>query len=427
MPKPELLQRYAEHKIVTAELAPLQKKLQEYNAVGWQVFWEQNKEAIAAELKQKYTISPNPDIEIISPIHKNAQDLPLLLWSMAGLEGTENKSVQITLIMHNNSGNSETESARDPSWESIEELQRMGVPLSVKEFSHPMLTGPYASWQYGLATSTGEVLCVVDADSLLPPSWLNQITKPLADNKVLFTGATRVLVDTDKSIAIPSKAYNYLASMQHVLLGGSEPHLAKKYRFAGGQAAYRGEIAREVILSQLGQPTGDGHFAQVMLKRFGDDSFSFATAPALNKADNHRKATSPIDYIKKVSHAARAVLPPLQSIIDKVLPPADVYESGVGTSYRYVPWTRPLIDFFTQQGSITKNTVLAIIEETATQQHYEDNVYLQHFLITAKSAVHIETITTHRELLELIFELAERIVVPTFRELVFDKQKSESN
>lgn len=387
------------------ELRALWSIVRESNQTIPQKFWEKRHREIIDCLKEKYQLTDKADIEILIPIHKNAADLPLLLWGLAHQSVEGLGSVQLTVVMHNNSEHPEWDMKQDGSWRYVGELIANNVPIRVLTLADPLLTGPYLSWQYGLQQSQGKITAVIDADSVPTQSWIKRITAPLRkDNAVQFTGGVRELFGTTELIRALSRAYYLATTIKSVFDKSGGPHLPNSGRFAGGQAAYRTDCVQTIIGNWYGLPQGDGTLAAQLVREHGNRSFVFVDAPVLNRADGHRNQSK---LLRKVGLAAHVVVPDqLRRWLPQQESEAEVHLS---TLMRYCPWAQQILNEFFINKKIDSEKAKELMIITAEEQHFENNPYFIEFMINYR----FEDIESSKKMLSLIFDFAKSCIRPT--------------
>src|SRR3989338_10929061 len=99
--------------------------------------WLRHKERVFENLTERFNAG-KANIEIATPVHKNISDLLFLLYSFGNLRVSDNKTISLTMVMHN---------ADEESWQIAEELREAGVPVHIKRLDDPLLTGPFFSWE----------------------------------------------------------------------------------------------------------------------------------------------------------------------------------------------------------------------------------------------------------------------------------------
>lgn len=404
-----------------AELQKIRPWLKEQQTVGVENFWQSHKAEIIAGLKEIYQITDSPDVEVMSPVHKNYADLPLLLLGLSKQKITSQQSVQLTVCMHNNVDHPEWKMQRDKSWDIIDELKAAGVPIKVITLDDPLLTGPYLSWQYLLRTSKAKFCAVLDADSIVPSSWLERITKPFKAHPTAdFTGGVRDIVGSQPSIEIPARLY-YLLTTVRAVFDKKGPNLAQVGRFAGGQAAYKMSEVSPFLDQMLGLPQGDGSLAYLLLNNKGANSFAFADAPVLNRVDSYRSADTLQEYLSKIKYASRAIIP---RRIHKYFNLEITYgaQDHLATLDRYCPWSRVIIRKFNTQGSLSGKEMKHALQETAETFCFMENKYVLEFLTKNFK----ELYTTPDEILEFCFYFAKACIRPTMVDHM-ETQGSSSN
>lgn len=394
-----------------SELQKIRPWLKEQQTVGVENFWLNHKAEIIAGLKEIYQLTDYPDVEVMSPVHKNYADLPLLLLGLSKQKITSYQAVQLTVCMHNNVDHPEWKMQRDKSWDIINELKASGVPIKVITLDDPLLSGPYISWQYLLRSSKAKFCAVLDADSIVPSSWLERITQPLKIHPSAdFTGGVREIVGSHPSIELPARLYYFLTTIRAVF-DKRGPNLAQVGRFAGGQAAYRVNEVAPFLDQMLGLPQGDGSLAHMLLSNKGANSFAFADAPVLNRVDVYRSAGTLQEYLSKIRYASRAIIP---SRIQKYFNLEITYgaQDHLATLDRYCPWSRVIIRKFNTQGNLSSEEMKHALQETAETFCFMENKYVQGFLTKNFK----ESYTTPDEILEFCFYFAKECIRPTMAE-----------
>ena len=370
---------------------------------GPEQFWDDHQREIAQGLKERYTLTDHPDIEVITPVHHNAADLPLLLWSLARQDLPTNKNIRFTVVMHNNTNRPELDQSRDESWDMVDALVAAEVPVHIVPLDDPILAGPYISWQYGLLQAEGKISAVIDADSVLPASWVRRIVAPLEhDHSVLITSGVRILFGTERKIEILSHAY-YLSTAISSVLAPPGPNLAIARRFIGGQAAYRTSAVQPLLRKWCGLPQGDHALANQVLQKFGESSYQFSDAPVHNRVDPHRNSKH---FWHKFGMAARTITP---KSLDRFLPelPDDQYTS-IASLLRYCPWSRPLITQFMQHHVLSGQQIKSILENTAQDQFFANYYSAIRFF----DQQHFNDCVSFEKLCEYIYLFAREVVRP---------------
>jgi len=356
------------------ELGSMSLSIQENKRSNPSVFWQNNFRAISAGIKESYSGEKDPDVEVLIPVYHNADDLPLLLYGLSRQTTEPHQRVGLTVVMHNNQNLPKWGMWNDGSREIIETLVTDQVPIKVLELTDPLLTGPYMSWQFLIAQSTGRKIAVLDADCLPPPSWLSELTRPLFENSdKKFSGGAKVDMGGSFPYNVTTRI-NCLGMMARNIASPGEPNLPHVKRFQGGQAAYDGSTARRLMKDLIGIPGGDGEFARKMLEEFGEDCFAFANAPVFCKMTNPDRLTSTV-FIEKARHMLRLYFP-------NSIPAEPSGDSDKRLYYirLYSPWFQPLIDAYLQKRSLTGEEIVAIFTQTANEQGFCENKYVVQFI-----------------------------------------------
>lgn len=338
------------------------------------VFWQDNFEPISARMKTIYSDKNNPDVEILVPVHHNADDLPLLFYGLSKQKIEPDQRVGLTVVMHNNQDRPEWKMNDDGSWKIIEALSIVQVPIKILELTDPLLTGPYMSWQYLIAQSTGQKIAVLDADCLPPSYWLSRITQPLFENgDKKFSGGVRVDMNGIFPYNITTRV-NCVGMMIRNIVNPDEPNLPRIDRFQGGQAAYDGTMARLLMKDLIGTPGGDGKFAKEMLRRYGEGCFAFANAPVFCKMTNPDQITLET-LIRKIQRTAQLYLP--NGVV--VRPPGD-NDRDLHYIYLYSPWFRSIVDAYFVESSLTMERATVVFTQTALEQGFSKNPHVVQFV-----------------------------------------------
>ncbi|MBI4136881.1 glycosyltransferase, partial [Candidatus Roizmanbacteria bacterium] len=363
----------------TAHLISARNAFNRYNQEPGD-FWRDEEAFISRGLAERYILADHPEHEIMIPVHKNAVDLPPLLHSLASQNLDRIGPTQLTFIMHNNSGSDGTE--RDLSWDLAQRLGELGAPIKLVEFSDPLLTGPYAAWQFALAkNSATDTVAVLDADSIVPENWFRNLTRALReDQQVLITGGERIYINGSFQASMMSLAF-YLLCTSKYIAQQEGPHLIRGRKLHGGQAAYRGSFIREAVYDILGFPSGDNLLGDIIYDTQGANTFNYANSPALNVPDSYRDYKSFATYMAKVKKGIVSLLPP--DIARKVSAPQTRVERNIvklGTVRRYCPWAHDIVEEFNSSHKLTAKEVVKIFAKTAQIQHFSDNVHVRQFL-----------------------------------------------
>lgn len=411
-PRRRPLLRPSEHPTGYRELKALEPLARLSEKGEHELFWETHKEEIAKDLKERFRSDQTPAVEVVIPVHKNGPDMPFLLSGLSKQHTTDLGSVRLALVMHNNAGNEGY--PRDSSWDQVEYLEQQGVPLRVVEFTDRLLTGPYVSWQYCLFSSEAPITAVLDADSIPPPQWLHKMVAPLIQSErdkstVVCTGSLRQFFGLDEKIIHTLSRAQLLAIDIKIMFAPPGPNLVVGGRFTGGQAAYRTEMATDIIRNWGGMPQGDLTFAKDLLQKYGDAAFLYCDAPVLNKADRNRNTQ---ELHIKLLRAARIFVP--KRFHKYMVKEQDRELNELATLSRYIPWTRPLIAAFTSQGKLSAKEYRQVLVTTATSDGFAVNEHVQHFLQQHA----FSDCPDASALLQELLAFAREAVMPTFSERI---------
>src|SRR3989344_1837119 len=366
----------------TAQLIACAQMHERYKSAPEQ-FWNEEESSIIRGLTERFDICAHPENEIVVPVHMNGlTDIPTLLkaFSMLNLEGVG--PTQLTFGMHNNHGKFGAE--RDFSWDIVEWLQHNDVPLNIRELSDPLLTGPYISSQFLLAINTAEDICAsLDVDSIPPPDWFKNLSKPLNDDEVVISTGQRVLVDGPAYLNAAYKAYYTLTTGKYI--ASTEPNILRGGKFLGGQAAYRGPVIRKEVDKILGIPLADLMIAEMIQEQYGNESVRFANAPVINIPTKFRNVTSADDLLQRILRFSQTLLP--ENLARKIKPKVTQDEKmldEIRIIYHYCPWARNIIDSYqaakNEGNKYTTEDLAEAFAYTAVNQGFTDNRHVRNYL-----------------------------------------------
>ena len=401
------------------ELHEASQILQEYQR-NPEEFWISKHEVIARGLSKRFDDSPHPENQIIIPIHRNLDDLGPLLLALAGQKFDEIGTTRLTFIMHNNNGKYGKE--RDFSWDIAESLKKRGAPIDIQELSDPLLTGPFISWQYGLAINQATSICaVLDADSIPTKNWFSALIKPLALNpSTLASAGRRIHIQTtpvDKLIRTIHTVRDYSDYIR-----GEE----NSAEFTGGQAAYRSDRIREEVKKIYGLPDGDTLLSNIITEEYGKDAIKFAHAPVLNIVTNPVRIQSRLELTRKIKKAATLFAP--KPVRDRLVPPVTEEEQNqyaIRRIRQYSPWSRDIIDAFqlanTQRREFTTTDALDMFAQTAKLDGFYENSHVQKLLTEGLP----DTVLTGESLFTMLHHIGSQSLGPTLKEHIHRSQVNE--
>jgi len=371
-------------------------------------FWGKYQTTICTGIQERYVIIKQPDIEVLIPIHHNMSDLPLLFYGLSQQQINQNYRVGLTVVMHNNKDIRKWNMYDDGSWKIIKELLIKNVPIKILTLTDPLLTGPYMAWQYLIAKSTGKKIAILDADCLPPSQWLSRITKLLDENhRIRFTGGIRIDMVNLFPFNITTR-FNYIRTILKNIISPYKPNLPHMKAFQGGQAAYNRKLIDSTFNKFLGNPEGDSIFAQIMLKKYGDDCFAFADAPVFCKI-THPKKISKDSIISKTQRIIWKYIPKnLAAKLPKIQPRFNITLYYI---YLYSFWFRPFIDRYTKNGSLTHQEIAEIFIQTAIYQKFDSNPYVRRFIKYLERDNF--NVNNNQQLFQLYFGIARNCHRPT--------------
>ncbi|MFZ5376569.1 MAG: glycosyltransferase family A protein [Patescibacteria group bacterium] len=385
-------------------------------------FWEKYEDEIRENFEQKFSKnSENPDVEVIVPVHKNIHDLPALLLSLSRLNTTDLGTIQLSLVMHNNQD--------DPVWSFVEQLQ---LPVVIKPLIEPMLSGPYASYNFGLLASTGKKIIVLDADSIVPINWLHNILEPLNKEGTVISAGPRIVSYGPKELSryeimllrlLSTGAYAINSTLDMI----NRPKAIKTgLHFAGGQCAYRGDV-RKILENDYNHPGGDGIVLQGVIDKHGPDAIRYADAPVLNCVDGKRKPR--IEYIRrKLRDFFSQECKKTEELKQDQLSASDQertsrWHKDLQLLSLYVPMLRPLIGRFIEERSLTLEDAVKILVQTANEQGFGNNSLFIDFvhdlghnpqhLFSRYDDTDEKFVLNAREMMELITGINKRCIKPS--------------
>lgn len=356
--------------------------------------WTRHRARIFENLTERFS-SGQPDIEVATPVHKNSTDLPLLLNSLGNLHVPDGKTLGLTMVMHN---------ADEESWRIAEELREAEVPVRIKRLDDPLLTGPYMSWQYLVASSEGDLLATIDADSAAIPSWLSTMYEPLADPAVCIAGGPRYYFPV---VNFAIREYKSLVNA-HLL----NKHSLDRKDFVAGNSVVKTDHVKDMVREQmLGMPAGDCMLHNIVRDTYGGDAIRFANAPVLNDGDKFNTMTRQ----QLIGYAARSLVrrTPLQKVY-KASSASISLTSPYGSTYHYNPWTRDIIAGWAQTGSLSVEELYGSFEQTAIKQGFTDNPYVQRFL--QDRPLRIGELTSPHHIFAALCQLAHYTTRPTLED-----------
>src|SRR3989338_1238128 len=320
-------------------------------------FWVEEESSIIRGLTERFDICAHPENEIVVPVHMNGlTDIPTLLkaFSMLNLEGVG--QTQLTFGMHNNRGG--FGGVRDFSWDIAEWLQHNGVPLNICES--------------------------VDADSIPPPDWFKNLSKPLNDDEVVISTGQRVLVDGPAYLNAAYKGYYTLTTGKYIAKSAG-PNILRGGKFLGGQAAYRAPVIREEVDKILGIPLADLMLSEMIQEQYGSESVRFANAPVINIPTKFRKVTSAEDLHQRILRFSQTLLP--ENLARRIKPKVTQDEKmleEIRIIYHYCPWARNIIESYRaakhERNKYTTRDLAEAFAHTAVNQGFTDNRHVKNYL-----------------------------------------------
>src|SRR3989338_11709987 len=347
-------------------------------------FWVEEESSIIRGLTERFDICAHNENEIVVPVHMNGlTDIPTLLKALSMLNLNGEGPTQLTFGMHNNHGKFGAE--RDFSWDIVEWLQHNGVPLNIRELSDPLLTGPYISSQFLLAINTAKNICAsVDADSIPPPDWFKNLSKPLNDDEVVISTGQRVLVDGPAYLNAAYKGYYTLTTGKYIAKSAG-PNILRGGKFLGGQAAYRAPVIREEVDKILGIPLADLMLSEMIQEQYGSESVRFANAPVINIPTKFRKVTSAEDLHQRILRFSQTLLP--ENLARRIKPKVTQDEKmleEIRIIYHYCPWARNIIESYRaakhERNKYTTRDLAEAFAHTAVNQGFTDNRHVKNYL-----------------------------------------------
>jgi len=371
-------------------------------------FWLTQRRAICTGMKERYSITEKPDIEVLIPIHYNAVDLPLLFYGLSRQIVNPDKKVGLTVVMHNNQNVKKWNMFDDGSWRIMRELLSCGVPIKMMTLVDPLLTGPHMAWQYLIAKSTGKQIAILDADCLPPSQWVSRITKPMEENnKIRFTGGVRIEMTGLFPFSFTTKI-NYIRAIFQHIIDPYKPNLPRMKSFQGGQGGYRRNLIYSTFNGLLGGPEGDSVFAGIMVKKYGEDCFAFADAPVFCKVTNPKRLSKE-DVFVKMQRMLRSCLP--RKFAVRLQGDRPRFNKTMYYISLYSRWFRPIIDRYIKSDVLTSEEIMRIFIQTAIDQGFYDNPHVRQFIKRMKK----EKLNIHnnQQLLKLYCSIAENCHRPT--------------
>jgi len=205
-------------------------------------FWEEHREEVRRKL-DALLIRPEDDwtneIELVIPVHNNARDLPLLLFTLSSLEADQRFG--LTVVLHNSSDESERI------------IREATDKVRILRLDSDLLQGAPYAWQFGLAMSRGKIVAQVDADSAVDSKWLKQIVAPFSRKEVLAVSGPRRYFGDKLERSFSGRAYGFVAA--------ASQRLGIVSQFIAGNSAVRGPAARSYARGILGSYEVDGGMA----------------------------------------------------------------------------------------------------------------------------------------------------------------------
>ena len=315
----------------------------------------------------------HPDYKVMIPVHHNP-GFPQLVRSIAHSTPTD-WSTRVEVVLHN---------ADNDSREAAQKIADSGAPVSFVELNDPLLRGPYASYQFGLALAaktTHKGLLWIDADSPeVPKDWVASMENAIEKHPDIAAlsgprehtshGVTSLLKKLENGYVYPP-GYNRIQ-----LSGSLMPH------FIAGSSSYNTssptyEQALDVI---LGLPVGDGHFYEAC------NTLQANSAGLINSTPipNTKHFASQTDILSKIAQRGRVAT---ASLIAPHFPPAKTFLEETNIRYYldkviggYTPWTKPLIRGWLSDRIATPEALKDAYAATAEAQGFADNPHVQTFL-----------------------------------------------
>lgn len=186
-------------------------------------------------------------VTIVIPAYNEADFLPDCLRAIRNQ--TYNKDLIDVLVIDNNSQDDTAKIARA--------FQATVIPESEQGYIFAL--------NKGLQSATGEIICITDADSIVPQHWVEEIVKEFADEKVVaLTGA--VITDAESATirSLAKRLYSFFLSCNFIL---RRPHLS------GINMAIRRDVFQKIKrIDQQYKISGDVKLG-LEAKKFGDVTY----------------------------------------------------------------------------------------------------------------------------------------------------------
>jgi glycosyltransferase involved in cell wall biosynthesis len=112
----------------------------------------------------------------------------------------------------------------------IIDARRWPADLPVRVYHSPINLGKGAAVRLGLASATGDVMLVQDADLELDPEEYTQLLAPLLDNRADVVYGSRFLSPTGRVSARTRTANRFLTMLTNVLFGGHLTDMETAYK-----------------------------------------------------------------------------------------------------------------------------------------------------------------------------------------------------
>ncbi|OGK38478.1 hypothetical protein A3F03_03230 [Candidatus Roizmanbacteria bacterium RIFCSPHIGHO2_12_FULL_41_11] len=111
-------------------------------------FWDKYRGTIAYHFNGLLQRNDTTDVEIVTPVHHNSGDLPLLLYTLSRQVVPPNNSLAFTVLLHN---------ADAESTHIVHELEvATEGRVRVVDIRNPLLHGAYYGWQFANQITTGK-------------------------------------------------------------------------------------------------------------------------------------------------------------------------------------------------------------------------------------------------------------------------------
>lgn len=131
-------------------------------------------------------------ISVVIPAYNEVQVINKALASVAGQDFPGKFEV---IVVDNNSSDGTAEAAK-----------KFHNQLNLKIISEAR-QGRGAARATGFAAAQGDIICSTDADTIVPPNWLREITTPLSKSGVIAVAGTSKI---DEGTALQNKIFNWL-------------------------------------------------------------------------------------------------------------------------------------------------------------------------------------------------------------------------